>query len=583
MQNAGLESLSAVLARQYGQDRTRPRPLPTGFPRLDALLGGGLSPGLTVLGGSPGLGKSTFALQLAAGAAERGVPVLYFSLEMSGARLAAKALSRRMFLAGPPQREGITAAQLYNGEARPTEEAWQAVRRGLERLYVIDTVLPAAEIARTAGDFRDRGETPLVIVDYLQILPAPRGSSEKQQVEESLKQLSRLAHGGFPVLLISSLNRSSYNGSMQLDAFKESGGIEYSADVLLGLQFCACRGRGGWDPNAERNKFPRQVEIAVLKQRYGLSGGTVRFRYYAEFDCFQETEEGDAAGLPERRGPLFVMNNTKLCNEIRSGRAPVGEAVSCRVFEETVTRCRLSGSLSPFDCDVADAVYTLLLRRQKSFSPGDVLRVLSGDARQTITRQKRQVITASLERLRNVEIAIDCTAEMRARGKLGLEETRELSGPFLSAVPEEGRYVFPKDVLPLPLYTYGELTTQMISFPQCLLEVRAGGRRLSNTEGNICLKRYLIRRLEVIRNRRSKAGPAMRSLSFQEGSGLMTALGFAGRSYQTEAAREARRKALAKTAMDVLEYYRRLGYLTGFTPRSDGVTITGEVRDPWQL
>ena len=123
----------------------------------------------------------------------------------------------------------------------------------------------------------------------------------------------------------------------------------------------------------------------------------------------------------------------------------------------------------------------------------------------------------------------------------------------------------------------------MISFPQCLLEVRAGGRRLSNTEGNICLKRYLIRRLEVIRNRRSKAGPAMRSLSFQEGSGLMTALGFAGRSYQTEAAREARRKALAKTAMDVLEYYRRLGYLTGFTPRSDGVTITGEVRDPWQL
>ena len=72
----------------------------TGFPQLDELLGGGLAPGLVVLGGQPGVGKSTFCLQLAENVAESGIPVLYFSFEMQERQIAAKSISRKLFLNG---------------------------------------------------------------------------------------------------------------------------------------------------------------------------------------------------------------------------------------------------------------------------------------------------------------------------------------------------------------------------------------------------------------------------------------------------------------------------------------------------
>ena len=56
------------------------------------------------------------------------------------------------------------------------------------------------------------------------------------------------AFGGVAVLLISSLGRSSYKIPVQIDSFKESGSIEFSADTLLGIQFSACQGQDG-SPN----------------------------------------------------------------------------------------------------------------------------------------------------------------------------------------------------------------------------------------------------------------------------------------------------------------------------------------------
>lgn len=74
---------------------------PTGIKKLDQMLGGGLYAGLTFLGARPGMGKSTFALQIASEIAAAGSPVLFYSLEMPSVRMEAKILNRAIHMRYP--------------------------------------------------------------------------------------------------------------------------------------------------------------------------------------------------------------------------------------------------------------------------------------------------------------------------------------------------------------------------------------------------------------------------------------------------------------------------------------------------
>lgn len=66
------------------------------------------------------------------------------------------------------------------------------------------------------------------------------------------------------VFAISSFNRENYNLEVSMNAFKESGGIDYSADVLLGLQARGA-GRPGFQIDEEKRKDPRELELKILK------------------------------------------------------------------------------------------------------------------------------------------------------------------------------------------------------------------------------------------------------------------------------------------------------------------------------
>ena len=71
-------------------------------------------------------------------------------------------------------------------------------------------------------------------------------------------------------------------------AFKESGAIEYSSDVLLGLQF---KGAGpNLNDTEARRKNPRDIQLKVLKNRNGQTGDTIDFDYYPMFNYFKETD-----------------------------------------------------------------------------------------------------------------------------------------------------------------------------------------------------------------------------------------------------------------------------------------------------
>lgn len=72
-----------------------------------------------------------------------------------------------------------------------------------------------------------------------------------------------------------------------MSAFKESGGIDYSADVLLGLQARGA-GRPGFQIDEEKRKDPRELELKILKNRSAALGQPISLRYYPAFSCFME-------------------------------------------------------------------------------------------------------------------------------------------------------------------------------------------------------------------------------------------------------------------------------------------------------
>ena len=135
----------------------------------------------------------------------------------------------------------------------------------------------------------ETGVKPVVLVDYLQIIaPVDVHFTDKQNLDRivcALKKLSRRHE--LTILAISSFNRENYNLEASMTAFKESGGIDYSADVLIGLQ---ARGAGSrsFNIDEEKKKDPRELELKILKNRTGALCDPLELRYYPAFSCFEE-------------------------------------------------------------------------------------------------------------------------------------------------------------------------------------------------------------------------------------------------------------------------------------------------------
>src|SRR5699024_5372941 len=89
--------------------------------------------------------------------------------------------------------------------------------------------------------------------------------------------------------------RKSYEFPVGMDSFKESGGIEYSADLVLGLQFSAFSDNSvdnkEIDFDEEKEKEPRKVELKILKNRNGETGKSVHFEYHAKYNMYVEVEQ----------------------------------------------------------------------------------------------------------------------------------------------------------------------------------------------------------------------------------------------------------------------------------------------------
>ena len=281
----------------------------TGFKMLDDTLRGGLREGLICVGGISSLGKTTLALQIMDNIAKQGQDVLIFSLEMSAHELRAKTIARESHNLAIEQtgfsQDAVTTIEILDREllqALPKQnqatftQAYGRYLKYAKHIFIHEAVgkFTVNDIkARVEEHIKATGRTPVILVDYLQILqPAEPGLSDKAKVSYDvlmLKQLSRDNHT--PVMVISSFNRDSYDKSASFSSFKESGEIEYSADALLALQLTAVR--TGEDIAEALNEAPRRIDVKFLKNRNGTLGIS-SFNATLAYNCF---EEMDAHGI----------------------------------------------------------------------------------------------------------------------------------------------------------------------------------------------------------------------------------------------------------------------------------------------
>jgi replicative DNA helicase len=278
--------------------------IPTGFAKLDDMLDGGLFEGLYIVGAISSLGKTTLVAQIADQIAQGGRDVLYFSLEMARTEIMAKSISRLTLLRtlnggdirNAKTSRGITTGARYIDYSSTERELIQASVNAYGEyaghIYISEGIgdIGAEQIREQARrHILLTGNNPAVVIDYLQILaPYNERATDKQNTDKAALELKRISRDyKIPVIGISSFNRQSYRAAVTMEAFKESGAIEYSSDVLIGLQLKGA-GEEGFDVNAEKSKNPRNVELVILKNRNGKTGEKIEYEYYPLFNYFQE-------------------------------------------------------------------------------------------------------------------------------------------------------------------------------------------------------------------------------------------------------------------------------------------------------
>lgn len=300
--------------------------IPTGFTRLDKAMSGGLYPGLYVLGAASSLGKTTFIHQICDNIASCGVNVIYYSLEMSRMELITKSLAR---LQAQNQLNGRTYFDKIKGKTAlemrrdgVDEELKKQYRNKIAgHMYIVEGNFntDVDYIKRYTKLFtkQHKGKT-IIAIDYLQIMTNASLSEDgiRAKVDSDISELKRLSRDlKIPVIVISSISRSNYNNAVSIDTYKESGGIEYTVDVALGLELKVLtekeKKKALQDQNAsknsnnkqslsletledEYNRIPREITLRGVKNRYGNAKFKVQFKYNPVFDVFVEEGSDNA-------------------------------------------------------------------------------------------------------------------------------------------------------------------------------------------------------------------------------------------------------------------------------------------------
>jgi replicative DNA helicase len=279
--SADISPLSVLLGQVDAvADGAAPRgTVPTGFPSIDRLLGGGLRRGdLIALGGDVGSGKSSLALAIALRAAEAKRGVAFFSGEMSRERV----MERSLAIEGRARVDDLRAGSL---EETTRAAVGAAVIRMRDVMPHIERI-PEDGAAAIENLIDERWQSELLVVDSLQAL-SPGERARDEELAAATQALKHLAIQLDVAVLLTChlpLLAARQDRRPQLDDFGALGAVKQSSDVVLGLfreeMYEASRGNEG------------ATELAVLKNRNGGTG-YVDLYFYSKWLRFEDMLDPD--------------------------------------------------------------------------------------------------------------------------------------------------------------------------------------------------------------------------------------------------------------------------------------------------
>lgn len=287
----GLQRLDEIIVQTFDRldllnspDADLYKGVPTGIKELDETITGLNRTDFILLGARPGMGKTSFALNIARHAAVKANKrVAFFSLEMSKEQLASRLLSTEALVGGTKLRTG----KLSEDEWIRIIEAGDVLSK--TQFYIDDN--PSITVGEMKAKIRRLREVDLVVVDYLQLMTASGKTDNRvQEISAITRNMKIMAKElNVPVLMLSQLARDSEkrtNHRPVLSDLRDSGSIEQDADIVLFLY------REDYYQDAEtpnENADRNSGECIVAKNRHGETK-TVPLHWQGEFMRFTAQE-----------------------------------------------------------------------------------------------------------------------------------------------------------------------------------------------------------------------------------------------------------------------------------------------------
>ena len=295
-EKSGLERINSVILQTFdrldalnSETDDSMKPISTGIGDLDRVITGLNRSDLILLAARPGMGKTSFALNIARNAAcTSKKTVAFFSPEMSKEQLASRLLSTEALISGTKLRTG-----------KLNDEEWSRLIPASDvlskaELYLDDT--PGITITEMKSRLRRLRNLDLVVIDYLQLMGSGRRIDNRvQEISEITRNLKILAKEmNVPVITLSQLSRASEQRTdhrPQLSDLRDSGSIEQDADIVLFLYregYYSEKSAEQAAPTADMNSG----ECIVAKNRHG-EAKSVKLHWQGEFMRFTGTEARD--------------------------------------------------------------------------------------------------------------------------------------------------------------------------------------------------------------------------------------------------------------------------------------------------
>lgn len=265
----------------------------SGFTALDRVTSGWQQSDLVIIAARPAMGKTSYVLSLARNAAvDFGIPVAFFSLEMSSVQLVTRLVSAESEISSEKLRSGnLRADEIQQIHTKITDLAEA-------KIFIDDTPgLSVFELRAKARRLKAQHDIQLLIVDYLQLMTAggdhKGGGNREQEISTISRSLKSIAKElSIPVLALSQLSRAveTRGGDKrpQLSDLRESGSIEQDADMV---QFIHRPEYYGLAEDEEGNPTNGIANIIIAKHRNG-SVGDIQLKFISQLAKFEDLEKG---------------------------------------------------------------------------------------------------------------------------------------------------------------------------------------------------------------------------------------------------------------------------------------------------